>query len=570
MNAETFFKHFETFAEAPNGVAKLREMILQLAVQGKLVPQDPNDEPATALSNDSNLQCTPANEKHSGKSQRPGASETGKRQDTPNGWAQVRLEDVANIIMGNSPPGSSYNEHGIGTPLINGPVEFSKRPFGLTVRSKFTSEPTKLCKQGDLLICVRGSTTGRTNIAAFDACIGRGVASIQAGKSQLYVNLFILSLRQSILDMGVGSTFPSISASQIASLPLKLPPLAEQTRIVSKVDQLMNLCDELESRQTARRESRMRLVGATLDRVVSTSSTAEFPKHVNRLRDQFDRLFDTPTTIPQLRQTILQLAVQGKLVPQDPNDEPASDLIDDIAKKKCELIRQLLIPKESNLPAITENDSPFAVPTGWKWIRLETICEVITKGSSPIWQGVQYVDAALGVLFVTSENVGNYVLRKMDEPKFVERRFNEMEPRSILQKNDLLVNLVGGSIGRCAIYDRDDVANINQAVGIIRLVRGAIAIDRYYLLHYLNSPSSLKIMFSEQVETARANLSLTNMKHFFVPLPPLAEQKRIVSKVDQLMKLCDELESKMAESEIQSTQLLSAGVHHLLNASSTV
>ncbi len=126
----------------------------------------------------------------------------------------------------------------------------------------------------------------------------------------------------------------------------------------------------------------------------------------------------------------------------------------------------------------------------------------------------------------------------------------------------------GGSIGRSAVYDRDDVANINQAVGIIRLVRGGMSIDRWYLLHYLNSPISLRIMFAEQVETARANLSLTNMKHFLVPVPPLAEQKRIVAKVTELLSLCDALETQLQSTESASTQLLSAAVSHLLNTDS--
>ena len=208
---------------------------------------------------------------------------------------------------------------------------------------------------------------------------------------------------------------------------------------------------------------------------------------------------------------------------------------------------------------------PFNIPAEGQWIRLESVCEIITKGSSPTWQGVQYVDANDGVMFVTSENVGNYVLRKMDEPKYVERKFNEMEPRSILQRDDLLVNLVGASIGRSAIFDRDDVANINQAVGIIRLVRGGIAIDRWYLLHYLNSPVSLQIMFEEQVETARANLSLTNMKHFLVPVPSLAEQRRIVGKVDQLLGLCDELAARQAAVRETNAKLMDSAIQSLLS-----
>jgi type I restriction enzyme S subunit len=281
--------------------------------------------------------------------------------------------------------------------------------------------------------------------------------------------------------------------------------------------------------------------------------------------EHFATFADAPNGIAKLRALILQLAVQGKLVPQDRDDQPASALITAIVNRKAELIRSGQIPNESALPAISQDDVPFRLPSNWKWIRLETVCEAITKGSSPKWQGIQYVDASDGVLFVTSENVGNYVLRKMDEPKFVERRFNEMEPRSILQRDDVLVNLVGGSIGRSALFDRDDVANINQAVGIIRLVRGETSIDRWYLLHYLNSPISLRIMLEEQVETARANLSLTNMKHFLVPLPPLAEQRRIVEKVDQLLGLCDELAARQAAQREKRQRLVGATLDRLVS-----
>ena len=384
---------------------------------------------------------------------------------------------------------------------------------------------------------------------------------------QAYLVLCLQSpcLTRQFQSFSIGSAVKRLNIAHVRGLAIPLPPLAEQRRIVEKVDQLLGLCDELAARQAAQREKRQRLVGATLDRLVSTRNPAEFPTHAHRLRNHFDQLFDTPTTIPQLRQTLLQLAVQGQLVPQDPNDEPAAELLGRIAAQKSQLILQGVIGKPSELPSLPTEHLPFDVPAAWKWIRLETVCEVITKGSSPNWQGVQYVDAADGVLFVTSENVGNYTLRKMDDPKYVERKFNEMEPRSILQRNDLLVNLVGASIGRSAIFDRDEPANINQAVGIIRLVRGDNAIHRWYLLHYLNSPISLQIMLEEQVETARANLSLTNMKQFLVPVPPLAEQKRIVTKVTELLSLCDALEAKLTQAESASTQLLSAAVHHLLN-----
>jgi len=138
----------------------------------------------------------------------------GKHQ---HGWSIKPLGEAAVVTMGSSPPGESYNDEGSGVPLINGPVEFSEGDFGLTVRGKSTTEPTRMCKPGDLLLCVRGSTTGRTNIAGFDACIGRGVASIRAKDDQRFLNHFIRTQRQRLFDLGNGSTFPSITQEQLVS-----------------------------------------------------------------------------------------------------------------------------------------------------------------------------------------------------------------------------------------------------------------------------------------------------------------------------------------------------------------
>lgn len=151
-------------------------------------------------------------------------------------WRLIPLSDAAEVMMGSSPPGESYNDEGKGVPLINGPVEFGKGDFGLTIQGKFTTEPTRLCRTGDLLLCVRGSTTGRTNIAAFEACIGRGVASIRAKEDQRFLNHFIRTQRQRLFDLGNGSTFPSITQEQLTSVNIPLPPPSEQRRIAAILD----------------------------------------------------------------------------------------------------------------------------------------------------------------------------------------------------------------------------------------------------------------------------------------------------------------------------------------------
>jgi type I restriction enzyme S subunit len=163
------------------------------------------------------------------------------------GWVEKRLDEVCEIIMGQSPDGETYNATGEGTPLINGPVEFSPDSFGKTVRSKFTTQPTKLCKKDDLILCVRGSTTGRMNIAGFDACVGRGVAAIRAREYQPWINHFINAKRGEIYRLGTGATFPNVSGSMLGALKLSVPVLAVQREIATKLDSLREETQRLES-----------------------------------------------------------------------------------------------------------------------------------------------------------------------------------------------------------------------------------------------------------------------------------------------------------------------------------
>ncbi len=162
-------------------------------------------------------------------------------------WEQKKLGDICELIMGQSPPGESYNSNNNGVPLINGPVEFGKEPFSKTIKSKFTTKPTKYCKENDLILCVRGSTTGRINIAGFDACIGRGVAAIRYSKNQFWLNYFIFASRKKIYDLGSGATFPNVSTDILKKLFIPLPPLSEQQSIVQKLDALSAETKKLET-----------------------------------------------------------------------------------------------------------------------------------------------------------------------------------------------------------------------------------------------------------------------------------------------------------------------------------
>jgi len=285
----------------------------------------------------------------------------------------------------------------------------------------------------------------------------------------------------------------------------------------------------------------------------------------NLLQKHFDTAFDTPDGIKKLRELILTLAMQGKLVPQDPNDQPAGELLKEIAAEKARLIKAGKLKPQKPLPPIKPEEIPYQIPANWRWERLGAISSLITKGSSPNWQGVNYTDASNGVLFITSENVDSFKLRWHNK-KYVERKFNDIEPRSILQKNDVLMNLVGASIGRVAYFDLDEIANINQAVCLIRLVGINSYLNLKYLLLFFNSQTCISYMFDKQVDNARANLSMTNVSKFLIPIPPITQQKRIVARIEQLMGRCDELERLRAERDRMRLDTHAAAINQLLSA----
>jgi len=218
------------------------------------------------------------------------------------------------------------------------------------------------------------------------------------------------------------------------------------------------------------------------------------------------------------------------------------------AEKNLQNARALF---ESHLQSVFTQRGP-----GWVEKRLEEVCERITKGSSPKWQGISYVDAP-GILFVTSENVGEYDIL-LEQPKYVEEKFNAKDKKSILKNGDVLTNIVGASIGRTAVFDRDDVANINQAVCLIRCEPHLL--NNHYLTYLLNSPVFKQVLHDNEVNNARANLSLGFFSQLPVPMPPIPKQNEIVAKLDafreETQRLARLYERKHAALEALKKSLL--------------
>jgi len=259
------------------------------------------------------------------------------------------------------------------------------------------------------------------------------------------------------------------------------------------------------------------------------------------------------TQLENLNQAILQEAVQGKLVKQDKKDESASELLKRIKTEKAKSNK-----KEKPLPPIKPEEIPFEIPENWVWCRLGEICDNITKGSSPNWQGARYVSESEGILFITSKNVDSFKI-DLTKATYVEEKFNEIEPRSILKKGDILTNIVGASIGRTALFDLNVVANINQAVCILRIEHDLI--NKEYLLNLMNSNLALNLMTDSSFAPGRANLSMGNIANFPIPLPPLSEQKHIVEKIEKQLAKTKQLKEHIIANQQATEHLLKALLH---------
>lgn len=525
---------------------QLKNSILQMAVQGKLVPQDPNDEPASVL-----LERIKAEKEaliKSGKIKKSkksseifrGASRTlpyafceqiGKEIrdisdeipfEIPDSWEWCRIDTIFQHNTGKAL--NSSKSQGIKMQYITiSNLYWNKFKLDKLKEMSFTENEVEkyTVTKGDLLVC-EGGDIGRSAIWNYDYPM-RIQNHIHRIRPYLQINIYFFCYifyfyKNAGLIGGKGIGIQGLSTNALGSLFIPLPPLAEQKRIVAKIEELLPFIEKYEQAETK-----------------LTALNKSFPE--------------------MLRKSILQEAVQGKLVPQNPDDEPASVLLEHIRSEKQELIKQGKIKKSKHESIIVTRDKipyeiingkerciadevPFEIPESWEWCRLTELSSVITKGSSPKWQGITYVDEKNGILFITSENIGKEKLL-MNKAKYVEKKFNDMHSTSILKFGDILTNIVGASIGRTAIYNlNSENSNINQAVCIIRLIN----LDfRMYIIKFLNSPIAFQMMTNNSVDSARANLSLSSVSNFLIPLPPLAEQKRIVEKIEELMTFCEKL-----------------------------
>ena len=540
-------------AGAPNGIKKLRELILELAVRGKLVPQDPSDEPASELLRRIAEEKARLVAEGKIKKQKPLTERDDEAPafELPAGWAWARLSNVVNVLNGRA-----YKKEELldaGTPVLRVGNLFTSNHW---YYSNLTLEEDKYCNPGDLLFAWS---------ASFGPFIWQGERSIyhyhiwkldfyaQSQLSKYYLYNFLLEQTQEIKAAGHGVSMVHMTKEKMEKLVVPVPPLAEQHRIVAKVDELMALCDRLEAQQADAESAHAQLVQALLGSLTQAADAEDFAASWQRLAEHFHTLFTTESSIDALKQTLLQLAVMGKLVPQDPSDEPASELLKRIAEEKARLVAEGKIRKQKLLGEIAAQEKPFVIPTHWEWVRLDSVLKKIGAGSTPLGGKQAYV--ADGVKFIRSQNVWNEGLR-LNDVAFIPEKTHQKMSGTHVEAGDLLFNITGASIGRCAAVPPDfDTGNVSQHVTIIRPVSG----DTQPFLHVvLISQLVQQTVMDVQVGVSREGLSIGKLSQFLIPFPPEAEQHRIVAKVDQLMALCDKLKARLTQARQLNAQLATA------------
>jgi type I restriction enzyme S subunit len=542
MNAESLLAQYERIADAPDAVTRLRRFILDLAVRGKLVPQDSKDEPALELLKQiANANARPA--PRVGTRLVEQEPEAGHPFEIPTSWRWARIDTISYVEMGQSPPSEHYNQHREGIAFFQGKTDFGKRN---PVPRYWCTQPTKFARIGDILISVR-APVGPTNVADQDCCIGRGLAALRPydGIDRDFL-LLVLKAREADLQMlGFGTTFVAINKKHLTTFQVPLPPLAEQHRIVAKVDELMALCDRLEAERTQREAVRDRLTTASLARL-SAPDPETFPDAARFVLDALLALTTRPDQIKRLRQAILDLAVRGKLVQQDANDEPASELLKRIAKDKARLVKTGEARKLEVDP-VAPGDKPFAIPAAWTWTRLGSIGDW-GSGSTPP-RGAPGLYGGTVTWLKSGELSDNRTLAGSEE-KVTEAAISKGSFR-LNRRGDVLIAMYGATIGKVAILAESAVTN--QAVCGCTPFSGVF--NQFLFLFLL---SQREHFHSASEGGAQPNISKVKIVWTPFPLPPLSEQHRIVAKVDELMALCDRLEASLADGTKSRNRLLDA------------
>ena len=536
------FDHFT----APNGIARLRELILQLAVQGKLGTQDPGDEPASVLLERIRKEKERLMREGQIKKDKPlekiKVGEVSYR--IPDSWILTRLGYIARYNAEIKVCAKEVSDDAWvldlediekNTSHILQKVRFKDRQ-SLSSKSRFN--------KGDILYGKLRPYLNKVVVADEGGYCTTEIVPIRP-YGKIFPKFLMYALKTPdflsyVNSKTYGIKMPRLGTTDALNTIIPLPPLAEQHRIVAKVDRLLALCDELEARQQQERAGCLKLGTASLTALQNAECPEEFERQWTQVCEAFEQIFDCPENVGMLRQTILQLAVEGRLVKQDPDDEPANNILNN-----------------QKIKPLNVNEIPFELPHGWIGVNCNSICDknrIITYGVIKLG-----LDVKEGIPILRSSDV-KFLYINPRKIKRIDPSIASQYQRTFLQGGDIVIN-VRGTLGGISVVPQEMVGyNISREVAVIPLIH---QISKRYIAFTLASPFCQNWLSKNTKGIAYSGINIADLKQLPIPLPPLAEQHRIVAKVDALMALCDALEARLKERAAVQEKFAVAVVKHI-------
>ncbi len=538
------------------GIRKLRQHILELAVRGTLVPQDPQDEPAAFLlkrASEEKQELIAAGKIRSEKA--PLAiTNADEPFPVPSNWVFARLgELLLSIKSGGTPskhnpdfwngeiPWASVKDLGFGEPVSSTQDHITEA--GLDAGSV-------LAKAGSILICTRMGL-GKIGEAQIDVAINQDLKAVTLGSA--VAPQYFISYYKTIPIIGTGMTVAGIKQDELLNFLVPLPPLAEQHRIVAKVDELMALCDQLEQQQTQSIEAHQTVVEALLGTLTRVGSVQELTAAWERIAGRFDTLFTTERSVDELKRTILQLSVMGKLVSQDPGDEDIQALLAESDQRRREVAKTDRRANVDPMPILSAEDR-WEVPKAWTWRGLaDLVLFVDYRGKTPAKQ-------SSGIRLLTAKNVRWRRIDLFSEEFLSEEAYTAWMTRGLPKPGDVLFT-TEAPLGNAA------VVHLNERFGLAQRVicfQGYGALDPSFLVLQLLSPQFQAILEKNGTGMTAKGIKASKLKQLPISVPPLSEQHRIVARVDELLGLCDALKARIADAQTIQVYLADAVVEQVV------
>ena len=472
---------------------QLKASILQYAIQGKLVEQRPEEGTGEELYRQ--IQAEKQRLIKEGKIKKekalPEIAEDEIPFDLPDSWKWVRLNAVIVLLSGSDLTPNKYNNSCKGIPYITGASNIEGEKL---VINRWTEYPNNIAHNGDLLLTCKGTVGKTTILNEPEVHIARQLMAITAIELNLKYLKYFVESHVDVLKAKAKSLIPGIERDNVLKLLLPLPPLAEQHRIVAKIEELLPYVD---------------CYAAAYEKLEQFN--AKFPE--------------------DMKKSILQYAIQGKLVEQRAEEGTGEELYRQIQAEKQQLIKEGKIKKEKPLPEIVEDEIPFDIPESWKWVRLSEIISVLGDGI----HGTPVFDEMGDYYFVNGNNLAKgHIVFKADTKKV---SFDEYEKhKKPLDENTILIS-INGTIGNYAFYAGEPII-LGKSACYFSVLTG---VDKEYVRHLINTKFFMDYAVKEATQTTIKNVSLKAMRMLPVPLPPLAEQKRIVAKLEEILPLCERL-----------------------------